>query len=175
MWRFWFSDRVSPMTLTSYFSTARLIVAPAAADVQQRHAGLEAQLAQREVDLRHLRLLEGVVVLLEVGAAVDLVRVLPELEELVGDVVVELDFLLVRPARLARGLGQQADSALCGVCAESLVSLEEVIHPPVAVERRGPANQPFLRRPSVSNPTPSCLAVEARPAGARPQQTAQIA
>ena len=44
--------------------------APAAADVEQRHPGLQAQLAQRQVDLGELRLFQRHVVALEVRAAV---------------------------------------------------------------------------------------------------------
>ena len=70
--------------------------APAAADVEQRHAGLQAQLAQRQVDLGDLRLFQGHVVALEVGAAVGLRRIEEEPEEVVGQVVVRLHVLEVR-------------------------------------------------------------------------------
>ena len=114
---FWFSDSVRPMTLTSYFSTARMIVEPQPQPMSSSVIpGLQAQLAERQVDLGHLRLFERHVVRLEVGAAVGLVRVLPQLEEVVRDVVVELDFLLVRPARLRRGLGQPLGLRCSGLC-----------------------------------------------------------
>ena len=96
------------MTLTSCSSsTARMIwcVAPSTADVEQRHPRLQAQLAEGEVDLGHLRFFERHVVALEVGTAVGLGRA-AELQELVRDVVVKLDFLGVRTAGLCRGLGQ---------------------------------------------------------------------
>ena len=70
--------------------------APAAADVEQRHARLEAQLAQRQVDLGELRFFQRHVVALEVGAAVGLRRVEEQPEEVVGQVVVRLDVLEVR-------------------------------------------------------------------------------
>ena len=69
---------------------------PAAADVEQRHAGLEAELAKGEVDLGELRLLERHVVALEVRAAVGLRRVEEQPEEVVGQVVMRLDVLEVR-------------------------------------------------------------------------------
>ena len=68
---------------------------PAAADVEQCHAWLEAQLAERQVDLGDLRLLERHVVALEVRAAVRLGRVEEEPEEVVGQVVVRLNVLEV--------------------------------------------------------------------------------
>ncbi len=72
-WAFWFWLSVRPMTLTSYFSSARVHRrAPAAADVEQRHAGLQAELAQRQVDLGDLGLFERHVVALEVRTAVGL-------------------------------------------------------------------------------------------------------
>ena len=84
------------MTLTSYFSMARRMRgAPAAADVQQRHARLQAQLAQRQVDLGDLRLFQRHVVALEVRAAVGLGRVQEQPEEVVGQVVVGLHVLEV--------------------------------------------------------------------------------
>ena len=96
--RFWFSrqgqaDDVNVVLLDRPHHRG----APPAADVDQRHARLEAQLAERQVDLGHLRFFERHVVALEVSAAVDLVRVLPQLEELVGDVVVELHFPVFDP------------------------------------------------------------------------------
>ncbi len=69
---------------------------PAAADVEQRHPGLQAELAQRQVDLGELGLFQRHVVALEVGAAVGLGRVQPQPEELVGQVVVGLDVLEMR-------------------------------------------------------------------------------
>ncbi len=68
--------------------------APAAADVEQRHAGLEVQLVQRELALGVLRLFQRlgqilwVRVFVEVTAAVGHRRVKPQLEELVRLVVV---------------------------------------------------------------------------------------
>ena len=63
---------------------------PATADVEQRHAGLQPQFAERQVDLGPLGLFEGHVVALEVGAAVGLRGVKEQREELVGQVVVRL-------------------------------------------------------------------------------------
>ena len=70
--------------------------APAATDVEQRHAGLETELAQGQVDLGDLRLFQRHVVALEVGAAVRLSRIEEEPVEVVGQVVVRLHFLEVR-------------------------------------------------------------------------------
>ena len=75
--------------------------APAAADVQQRHARLEAEFAQRQIDLGDLRLFERHVVALEVRAAVGLRRVEEQPEEVVGQVVVRLHVLEVRLQVLA--------------------------------------------------------------------------
>jgi hypothetical protein len=76
--------------------------APAAADVEQRHPGLQAQLAQRQVDLGALRLFQRHVVALEVRAAIGTGRVQEQRKEVVGQVVVRLHVLEVRfQARLA--------------------------------------------------------------------------
>ena len=72
--------------------------APAAADVEQRHARLQAELAEGQVDLGDLGLFERHVVALEVRAAVGLRRIQEEPEEVVGQVVVRLDVLEVRLA-----------------------------------------------------------------------------
>ena len=104
---FWFSDSVRPMTLTSYFSTARMIVEPHPQPMSSSVIpGCRPSLPSDEVDLGHLRFFERHVVALEVGAAVRLGRVLPQPEEVVRDVVVELDFVRVRSDDLRRGLGQ---------------------------------------------------------------------
>ena len=71
--------------------------APAAAHVEQRHAGPEAELAQGQIDLGDLRLFQGHVVALEVGAAVGLRRIEEEPEEVVGQVIVRLNLFEVRP------------------------------------------------------------------------------
>ena len=65
--------------------------APAAADVEQCHAGLEVQFVQVQVDLGDLGFLEREIRRLEVGAAIGPGRVLEQREEVVGDVVVGLD------------------------------------------------------------------------------------
>ncbi len=69
---------------------------PAATDVEQRHAGLEIQLAEGEIDLRHLRLGQRHVVALVVRTAVRPRRILEQTEEDVGEVVVRLDLFEVR-------------------------------------------------------------------------------
>ncbi|GAA44290.1 hypothetical protein NCGM2209_0892 [Mycobacterium tuberculosis NCGM2209] len=61
---------------------------PAAADVEQRHAGLKVQLVQCQLALRVLRLFQRHIGTFEVGAAVRHRWVKPELEELVRFVVV---------------------------------------------------------------------------------------
>jgi len=63
--------------------------APAAADVEQAHAGLEPELAADEVELGDLRLLE-VVGLRPVAAGVDHAGVEHGLEEVVAEVVMDL-------------------------------------------------------------------------------------
>jgi hypothetical protein len=60
------ADDVDVVALQGEFQRA----APPATGVEQRHAGLEVQLAQREVELRDLRLVERHVVALEICAAV---------------------------------------------------------------------------------------------------------
>ncbi len=70
--------------------------APPAADVQQRHTGLESQLAQRQVDLGQLGFFQGHVVALEISTAIRLGRVLEKTEEVVGQVVVCLYIFEVR-------------------------------------------------------------------------------
>ena len=79
--------------------------APAAADVEQRLAGLQAQLAADVVELVELRLVDVVGEILEVSAAVDHPLVEEEPVELVRNVVVMGDRLLVRAAdeRIAAG------------------------------------------------------------------------
>ena len=58
--------------------------------------GCEAELAERQVDLGDLRLLERHVVALEVGAAVGLRRIEEQPEEVVGQVVMRLHVFEVR-------------------------------------------------------------------------------
>ena len=99
--------------------------APAAADVEQAHAGTEAQLAAHELELVALGVLDGVarVVRAPVAARVGQVRVEDQLVELVGEVVVVGDGLAVAPEavqpatddRLAGRRGQrQADGTVLG-------------------------------------------------------------
>ena len=85
------------MTLTSYFSMARIIVEPQPQPMSSSVIpGSQAQLAQRQVDLGELRLFERHVVALEVRAAVGLRRVQEQPEEVVGQVVVRLHVFEVR-------------------------------------------------------------------------------
>ena len=70
--------------------------APAAADIEQRHPWLQAELSQRQVDLGQLGLFQGHVVALEIRAAVGLRRIEEEPEEIVGQVVMRLDVIEVR-------------------------------------------------------------------------------
>ena len=72
---------------------------PAAADVEERLVGLEAELAADEVHLVFLRLLELAVGLAVVGAGVEHERVEEERVEIVGYVVVVGDGLGVPPLR----------------------------------------------------------------------------
>jgi hypothetical protein len=72
---------------------------PPATDVEKRHAGLQFQLVEREIDLRHLRVFERHVVALEERTTVCAGRVLKGPEENVGQVVVGLDLLEKRPHR----------------------------------------------------------------------------
>ena len=69
--------------------------APATPDVEQRHAWLQTQLAQRQIDLGDLRVLERHVLAIEVGAAVGLRRIEKQPKELIGQVVVRLYVLEV--------------------------------------------------------------------------------
>ena len=62
--------------------------APAATDVEQRHPGLQIELAEGEVDLGDLGLFKGHVLALEVRAAVGLTRIQEEPVEVVGQIVV---------------------------------------------------------------------------------------
>ena len=57
---------------------------PAAADVEQRHAGLQTQLAQCQIELGDLGLFQRHVVTLEVGATVRLGGIEEQPEEIVG-------------------------------------------------------------------------------------------
>src|ERR1700712_2563094 len=70
--------------------------APAATDVEQGHARLEAQLAKRQVDLGDLCFLQCHVVSLEVRTAVRLCRVEEQAEEVVRQIVVSLNVFEVR-------------------------------------------------------------------------------
>ena len=69
---------------------------PAAADIEQRHPGLQAQLAQRQIDLGDLSLLQRHVLAPEVGATVCLGGVQKQPEKIVGQVVVRLHIDEVR-------------------------------------------------------------------------------
>jgi hypothetical protein len=69
--------------------------APPAADVEQPHAGADLALAEREVDLGHLRLGQRGVGAVELGARVRHRRVEEQAEELVAQVVMCLDRLEV--------------------------------------------------------------------------------
>ena len=71
--------------------------APAAADLQQGHARLEIQMVQVQVDVGDLGLAQRDMGSGEIGAAVLAGRVLEQAEEVVGQVVVRLDVLEVRP------------------------------------------------------------------------------
>ena len=79
--------------MTSYRSIARRMVAPQPTDVQQRHAGLEPQFAQRQVDLGDLCSFQRHVVALEVRATVCTRRIQEQGEEVVAQVVMRLDVL----------------------------------------------------------------------------------
>src|SRR5215218_3459430 len=78
--------------------------APAAADVEERLAGLEAQLAADDLELVLLHPVDVVVPIRAVGAGVDHLVVEPERIEGVRDVVVIGDVLLVLARVAARGL-----------------------------------------------------------------------
>ena len=76
------------------FSRPRQRRPPATADVEDRHPGFEIELAQYEVNLRHLGLFEVVVILFEVRAGVRQSRVEEQAEEIIRQVVVGLDILI---------------------------------------------------------------------------------
>ena len=90
--------------------------APAAADVEQRLAGLQAQLAADMVELVELRLVDPVREILEVAAAVDHALVEEEPVEVVRNIVVVGDRLLVGAAdeRVAPGKALDAGIAAAG-------------------------------------------------------------
>ena len=68
----WFCDSVTPtQRAPKLLRRAQHQRAPAAADVQQALARLQPDLAQDVVDLLHLRLVQRLVALLEVGARID--------------------------------------------------------------------------------------------------------
>src|SRR5580704_408755 len=69
--------------------------APAAAEIEERLAGVEAQLAAAHLELVLLRLRQTVVPLGEIGAAIDHLGIEPERVEGVREVVVMRDVLLV--------------------------------------------------------------------------------
>jgi hypothetical protein len=69
---------------------------PAPADVEQRHARPQTQLAQRHVDLCNLRLFERHVIPLEVRTTLGLGRVEEEPVEFVGQIVMRLHVLKLR-------------------------------------------------------------------------------
>jgi len=73
--------------------------APAATDVEQGHAGLEVELAEGQVELGVLGLVGGHVVAFVISAGVAHRGAEEELEELVGDVVDRLQFLVLRLQR----------------------------------------------------------------------------
>ena len=77
--------------------------APAAADLEQRHARLEVEPVEVLVDVGDLRLGQRDIRPGEVGAAVLAGRVLEHAEEVVRQVVVSLDVLEMRPHILRAG------------------------------------------------------------------------
>ncbi len=89
--------------------------APAAADVEQALARLQLDLAQDVVDLLHLRLVQCLVAVLEVGAGIDYVLVQPLAVEGVGDVVVVLDGLGIGLARVSEAALDAAHQAILGL------------------------------------------------------------
>ncbi len=93
--------------------------APAAADVEEALAGLQAQLAADHFELVALRLGDVVVPVGVVGAGVDHLGVEEERVELVRQVVVELDVVLV-VGGLAPAAGDLALEALVVAAASSL-------------------------------------------------------
>ena len=87
---------------------------PATADVQQALAGLQPDLAQDVVDLLLLRLRQGLVAVLEIGAGIDHGRVQPLRVERVGDVVVVPDGLAVARSRVAEAAADAAQQTAFG-------------------------------------------------------------
>ena len=77
--------------------------APAAADLEQRHARLEVELVEVQVDVGDLRLRQRDIGAGEVRAAVLARRVLEHPEEVVRQVVVGLDVLEMRRQVLRAG------------------------------------------------------------------------
>ena len=83
---------------------------PAAADVEQLLARLEAQLAADPVQLLFLGGFQRRVVVGEIGAGVDHLRIQEDGVEVVADIIVELDEVLVAAARLVG-----ADAVVAGL------------------------------------------------------------
>jgi len=77
---------------------------PAAADIEEAFARLEAELAADQIELGLLRLIERVIRLGEVGAGVDHAPIEPETIESVTDIVVIADHLLIAPACVGAAL-----------------------------------------------------------------------
>lgn len=103
--------------------------APAAADVEQRLPRLQADLGEDVVDLLHLRFVEGLVAIFEVGAGVDHVLVQPQLVEVVGDVVVVLDRFLVAllgVGEVAHHAGQRAAAGGGGRGSQAVADVDDV-------------------------------------------------
>ena len=95
--------------------------APAAADVEQRLAGLQAQLGQDVVDLFLLRFRQRLVAVLEIGARINHPRVQPFGIERVRHVVVVLNGRAVLRARVAHGVGHAVRHAAKPAAASGLL------------------------------------------------------
>ena len=108
---------VRPITFTPYASFARIgRRAPAAADVEQRHARRELALAERQVDLRALCLSERRIGRVELRARIGHRFVEEQRVKIVADVVVRLHALEVDGLRATTGVHRRVHRSACLSC-----------------------------------------------------------
>lgn len=79
---------------------------PAAANIQQRIIGLNLDLGKYVIDFLELSGIEILIAVLEVGAGIHHVLVQPQLIEIIGNIVVELDGLEVFLLGMGKELGE---------------------------------------------------------------------
>ena len=94
--------------------------APAATDIEQGHPGLEVEFAEGQVELGVLRLVGGHVVAFVISAGVAHRGAEEEFEELVGDVVYRLQFLVLRLQRTHVVSNPRFNQAKCALNLEDM-------------------------------------------------------